>query len=432
MLLKLHKFKDFKYIDGGVCAAKGFLANGIHCGIARKALTSSEENNQKANAVSDTKKKNDLALIYSKEYCNTVAVYTTNKVKGAPILVTKENIKDGLAKAVIVNSVNANTCNADGVEKAKKMCELTANQLKISADDVIVASTGVIGQVLPIEPIEKGMEELVKGLSDKGNKSALEAIMTTDTMEKEIAVEFQLGGKKCTMGGMLKGSGMIHPNMATTLTFITTDVKIKTEFLQMALDDVVKTTLNRVSVDGDTSTNDMVSVMASGLAGNDEICGENDDYLQFKNALYIVLMNLGKMMARDGEGATKLIECICTGANCEKTAEIVAKSVITSSLFKAAMFGEDANWGRILCAIGYADAEFDIDEVDVSISSDAGKIDVCKDGAGLDFSEDEAKKILMEEEIKIIISIGDGESKAIAWGCDLTYDYVRINGDYRS
>ena len=432
MLLKLHKFKDFKYIDGGVCAAKGFLANGIHCGIARKALISSEDNNQKANAVSETKKKNDLAVIYSKEYCNTVAVYTTNKVKGAPILVTKENIKDGLAKAVIVNSVNANTCNADGVEKAKKMCEITANQLKISADDVIVASTGVIGQVLPIEPIEKGMEELVKGLSDKGNKSALEAIMTTDTMEKEIAVEFQLGGKKCTMGGMLKGSGMIHPNMATTLTFITTDVKIKTEFLQMALDDVVKTTLNRVSVDGDTSTNDMVSVMASGLAGNDEICGENDDYLQFKNALYIVLMNLGKMMARDGEGATKLIECICTGADCEKTAEVVAKSVITSSLFKAAMFGEDANWGRILCAIGYADAEFDIDEVDVSISSDAGKIDVCKDGAGLDFSEDEAKKILMEEEIKIIISIGDGESKAIAWGCDLTYDYVRINGDYRS
>ncbi|HHX57862.1 MAG TPA: bifunctional glutamate N-acetyltransferase/amino-acid acetyltransferase ArgJ [Clostridiales bacterium] len=430
--MKLHKFKDFKYIDGGVCAAKGFLANGIHCGIARKALTSSEENNQKANAVSETKKKNDLAVIYSKEYCNTVAVYTTNKVKGAPILVTKENIRDGLAKAVIVNSVNANTCNADGIEKAKKMCEITANQLKISADDVIVASTGVIGQVLPIEPIEKGMEELVNGLSDKGNKSALEAIMTTDTMEKEIAVEFQLGGKKCTMGGMLKGSGMIHPNMATTLTFITTDVKIKTEFLQMALDDVVKTTLNRVSVDGDTSTNDMVSVMASGLAGNDEIRGENDDYLQFKNALYIVLMNLGKMMARDGEGATKLIECICTGANCEKTAEVVAKSVITSSLFKAAMFGEDANWGRILCAIGYADAEFDIDEVDVSISSDAGKIDVCKDGAGLDFSEDEAKKILMEEEIKIIISIGDGESKAIAWGCDLTYDYVRINGDYRS
>ena len=430
--MKLHKFKGYKYIDGGVCAAKGFLANGIHCGISRKQLSSSVEDNQETNVVGDGKKKKDLALIYSKEYCNAAAVYTTNKVKGAPIFVTKEHLKDGLAKAVIVNSVNANTCNADGIEKARKMCELVAKQLNINAEDVIVASTGVIGQILPIEPIENGMEELVKGLSDKGNKSALEAIMTTDTREKEIAVEFELGGKKCTMGGMLKGSGMIHPNMATTLTFITTDVKIKTEYLQRALSDVVKVTLNRVSVDGDTSTNDMVSIMASGLAGNDEICGENEDYLHFKNALYVVLMNLGRMMARDGEGATKLIECICTGADSEKTAEIVAKSVITSNLFKSAMFGEDANWGRILCAIGYANAEFDINKVDVSISSDAGKIDVCKDGAGLDFSEDEAKKILIEEEIKIIISIGDGQCKAIAWGCDLTYDYVRINGDYRS
>ena len=432
MLLKFLKFKGFNYIDGGICAAKGFLANGIHCGIARKALSLVGENSQQSDSTDETPKKKDLALIYSKENCNTAAVYTTNKVKGAPIFVTKEHIKDGMARAVIVNSVNANTCNADGIDKAQKMCELTAKHLNINVDDVIVASTGVIGQVLPIEPIEKGMEELVKGLSDKGNKAAIEAIMTTDTMEKEIAVEFQLGDKKCVIGGMLKGSGMIHPNMATTLTFITTDVKIKTEYLQMALDDVIKATLNRVSVDGDTSTNDMVSVMASGLAGNDEIRGEDESFLQFKNALYIVLMNLGKMMARDGEGATKLIECICTGANSEKTAEIVAKSVITSSLFKAAMFGEDANWGRILCAIGYADAEFDINEVDVSISSDAGKIDVCKDGAGLDFSEDEAKKILMEEEIRIIISIGNGEDEAIAWGCDLTYDYVRINGDYRS
>ncbi len=417
--MELKKFENIKFVDGGVCAAKGFRANGIQCGLAHAGAHV-------------TKKKNDLALIVADKECTAAAVYTTNKVKGAPILVTKEHIKDGKARAVIVNSVNANTCNADGVEKANKMCQLTAAELGIDENDVIVASTGVIGQVLPIEPIANGMKELAEGLAYDGNPRAVEAIMTTDTMPKEVAVQFELGGVTCTMGGMLKGSGMIHPNMATTLTFITTDADISAELLQRALSDVVKLTLNRVSVDGDTSTNDMVCVLAAGTAGNKPVNKENEDFEIFENALYALMMNLARMMARDGEGATKLIECAVTGAETEKIAETVAKSVITSSLFKAAMFGEDANWGRILCAVGYADAEFDINKVDVQIGSEKGLIDVCKNGAGVEFSEEKAKEILQEEVINIIISIGNGGGKAVAWGCDLTYDYVKINGDYRS
>ena len=417
--MKLQEFNNIKFVDGGVCAAKGFRANGIQCGLAHAGAHV-------------TKKKNDLALIVADKECTAAAVYTTNKVKGAPILVTKEHIKDGKARAVIVNSVNANTCNADGVEKAEKMCVLAAAELGIDEKDVIVASTGVIGQGLPIEPIANGMKALAEGLSYDGNDRAVEAIMTTDTMPKEVAVQFEMGGKVCTMGGMLKGSGMIHPNMATTLTFITTDADISAELLQRALSDVVKVTLNRASVDGDTSTNDMVCVLASGTAENAPVNKENADFDIFENALYAVMMNLARMMARDGEGATKLIECAVSGADTEKTAEIVAKSVITSSLFKAAMFGEDANWGRILCAVGYADAEFEIDRVDVKIASEKGMIEVCKNGAGVDFSEEKAKEILGEEVIQIIISIGDGSGKAVAWGCDLTYDYVKINGDYRS
>lgn len=417
--MKLQEVKNIKFVDGGVCAAKGFKANGIQCGLAHAGAHI-------------TKKKNDLALIVSDKECTAAAVYTTNKVKGAPILVTKDHIKDGTAKAVIVNSVNANTCNADGVEKAEKMCQLAAKELGIDETDVIVASTGVIGQILPIEPIAKGMKSLVKGLTYDGNPRAVEAIMTTDTMPKEVAVQFELGGKTCTMGGMLKGSGMIHPNMATTLTFITTDADISAELLQRALSDVVKITLNRASVDGDTSTNDMVCVLASGTAENIPVTKENEDFEAFENALYAIMMNLARMMARDGEGATKLIECVVSGAETEKIAETVAKSVITSSLFKAAMFGEDANWGRILCAVGYADADFDIEKVDVQIGSEKGVIDVCKNGAGVEFSEKKAKTILGEEVINIIISIGDGGGKAVAWGCDLTYDYVKINGDYRS
>lgn len=417
--MELKKIGDVNFIDGGVCAAKGFKANGIQCGLAHAGA-------------SVTQKKNDLALIVADKECTAAAVYTTNKVKGAPILVTKKHLENGIAKAVIVNSVNANTCNPDGVEKANKMCELAANQLGISADDVIVASTGVIGQVLPIEPIANGMQELADGLSYDGNKRALEAIMTTDTQPKEIALEFTVGGKVCTIGGMLKGSGMIHPNMATTLTFITTDTDISAELLQRALSDVVKVTLNRASVDGDTSTNDMVCIMASGTAGNKPITHEDEDFEAFENALYNIMMNLARMMAKDGEGATKLIECAVSGAETEKIAETVAKSVITSSLFKAAMFGEDANWGRILCAVGYADADFDINKVDVKIASKNGCIHVCENGAGVEFSEDTAKKILSEDEIQIIISLGDGAGSAVAWGCDLTYDYVKINGDYRS
>lgn len=417
--MELKKVEGIKFIDGGVCAAKGFKANGIQCGLAHAGA-------------SVTRKKNDIALILADNMCAAAAVYTTNKVKGAPIQVTKEHLQNGKAKAVIVNSVNANTCNSDGVAKAEKMCSLVAEELGIDENDVIVASTGVIGQVLPIEPIEKGMKSLCEGLTYDGNSRAVEAIMTTDTMPKEVAVEFEIDGKICTMGGMLKGSGMIHPNMATTLTFITSDVNISSELLQRALSDVVKITLNRVSVDGDTSTNDMVCVMASGTCGNKIIDCEDDDFEKFRNALYAVMMNLARMMARDGEGATKLIECACVGASSEKTAETVAKSVITSSLFKAAMFGEDANWGRILCAVGYADANFDISKVDVNIGSDKGIIAVCRDGAGVEFSEEKAKEILKEEEIQIYISLNEGDCSAVAWGCDLTYDYVKINGDYRS
>ncbi len=417
--MKLQKVDNIEFTEGGVCAAAGFRANGVQCGLAHAGA-------------SVTKKKNDLAMIVSDAECAAAAVYTTNKVKGAPILVTQQHLKNGRAKAVIVNSVNANTCNADGVEKAEKMCELAAEALGISADDVIVASTGVIGQVLPIEPIANGVKPLAEGLSYDGNSRAVEAIMTTDTMPKEAAVKFELGGRTCTMGGMLKGSGMIHPNMATTLTFITTDADISPELLQRALSDVVKITLNRVSVDGDTSTNDMVCVMASGAAGNTPVNKENADFERFETALYAVMMNLARMMARDGEGATKLIECVCTGAETDKIAETVAKSVITSSLFKAAMFGEDANWGRILCAVGYADADFDINSVDVKISSEAGTVEVCRNGAGIEFSEEKAKEILQQEVVDIIISIGSGSGKAVCWGCDLTYDYVKINGDYRS
>lgn len=417
--MNLKKFENIEFVDGGVCAAKGFRANGIQCGLAHAGA-------------SVTKKKNDLAMIVADKECTAAAVYTTNKVKGAPILVTKEHIADGKARAVIVNSVNANTCNPDGYEKASKMCELTAEALGIKAEDVIVASTGVIGQILPIEPIANGMKELAEGLTYDGNPRAVEAIMTTDTMKKEIAVQFELGGKTVTLGGMLKGSGMIHPNMATTLTFLTTDADISAELLQRALSDVVKITLNRASVDGDTSTNDMVCVLASGTAENTPVTAENGEFDKFENALYCIMMNLARMMARDGEGATKLIECSVSGADSDKTAEIVAKSVICSSLFKAAMFGEDANWGRILCAIGYADAEFDINKVAVKIGSEKGVIDVCKNGAGVEFSEEKAKEILGEEVIEIIVSLGDGGGSAVAWGCDLTYDYVKINGDYRS
>lgn len=406
----------FKKIDGGVCAAKGFLANGLNCGL------------------NSNKDKNDLCLVFSEALCNAAAVYTQNKVKGAPITVTKKHLEKsgGKAQAVIANSKNANTCNADGVEKAERMCRLAASVLNIEPEKVIVASTGVIGKVLPIEPIENSIDSLAKGLSHTANEKAATAIMTTDTVKKEAAVQFEIDGVVCTLGGMAKGSGMIHPNMATTLNFITTDAAISSQLLQKALSDIVKVTYNCLSIDGDTSTNDMVSIMANGLAGNSEIVEENENYSIFKDALYEVLMTLTKMLAKDGEGATRMIECTCCGAPDLDTAIIVAKSVVRSPLLKCAIFGSDANWGRILCAIGYAEADFDITKVDVDMRSRKGTIAVCSNGSGVEFSEDEAKTILLEDEIYIDINLHSGNTQAKAWGCDLTYDYVKINGDYRS
>lgn len=408
---------DFKIIDGGVCAAKGFKASGVYCAIKENPT-----------------KKNDIALIVSDVMCNAAGVYTSNKVKGAPVVVTKKNLEKsgGKAKAVIVNSKNANTCNADGEEKAEKMCSLAADALGIKPEEVIVASTGVIGQVLPIEPIVKAVPQLVEKLSYTGNVEAATAIMTTDTVKKEYAVEFDIGGKVCHLGGMAKGSGMIHPNMATTLNFITTDCAVSAPMLQKALSEIVKITYNCLSVDGDQSTNDTCMLMSNGLAENAEIAAEGAEFDAFKAALYQVMANLTRMLAKDGEGATKLLTCICSSAPDLDTAIIVAKSVIRSPLFKCAMFGADANWGRVLCAIGYAEADFDINKVDVDLGSRAGRIAVCRNGAGVDFSEDEAKKILTEDEIEIYIELNAGNAKATAWGCDLTYDYVKINGDYRS
>ena len=401
-------------INGGVCAAQGFTANGIHCGI-RKNTT-----------------KADLALVYSEIPANAAAIYTTNLVKGAPLLVTKAHLANGKAQAVICNSGNANTCNADGIEIAEKMSQLTADQLGIAADNVVVASTGVIGQRLNVEPIAAGLSQLAEGLSAEGADAAAKAIMTTDTIDKQVAVEFELGGKVCRMGGMAKGSGMIHPNMATMLVFITTDAAISAEMIQKALRCDVQDTFNMTSVDGDTSTNDMVTLLANGLAGNEEITEEGEDFAAFMKALNTITMHLCRMIAGDGEGATRLIECKVTGADSMEVARTAAKSVICSSLVKAAMFGADANWGRILCAIGYSGAEVDVTRVDVAFRSQKGEIPVCKDGAGIDFSEELAKEILLEKEIEILVSLGDGDCAATAWGCDLTYDYVKINGDYRT
>lgn len=417
-----------KYIEGGICAANGFKASGTYCGIKKPA-----------NFDANIKHKNDICLFVSDKECDTAAVYTQNKVKGAPLIVTKANLEKsgGKSKAVIVNSKNANTCNADGVEKAEKMCELVAKELGIESEKVVVASTGVIGQVLPIEPIQEAVPVLVKGLDYSGNEEAATAIMTTDTVKKEYAVEFNIGSVLCKVGGMAKGSGMIHPNMATTLNFITTDCAISSELLQKALSEVVKVTYNCLSVDGDTSTNDMVVLMANSLACNKKIDDENDAddlaaYEKFKAALYEVMANLTRMLAKDGEGATKLLECICTGAKDKDDAITVAKSVVCSTLFKAAMFGEDANWGRVLCAIGYADAQFDINKVDIALKSEFGTVEVCKNGAGVDFSEDFAAEVLKSDEIQILVDLKSGEESATAWGCDLTYDYVKINGDYRT
>ncbi len=404
---------DISFIPGGVCAAQGFKANGIRCGIKASS------------------KKRDLALIVSEKRCAAAAVYTSNLVKSAPIKVTRDHLADGYAQAVICNSGNANTCNANGIEIAEGMSALVEQYTGIAKNDVIVGSTGVIGQQMTLTPMENGMDELVKGLGDHSDL-AENAIMTTDTVPKEVAVEFEASGVKCRLGGIAKGSGMIHPNMATMLVFVTSDCAITAKMLQRAVSEDVKTSFNMVSVDGDTSTNDTFAVMANGMAGNKPIDSEGEDFDAFCAALHAVTVRLCRMIAKDGEGATKLVTCLLTGAEDDDTAKTVAKSVICSSLTKAAMFGADANWGRVLCAIGYSGAKVDVERVDVSFRSKAGKVDVCKNGAGIPFSEEEAKKVLLEDEIDILVDLNSGHSSAEAWGCDLTYDYVKINGDYRT
>ncbi len=414
MTVERFDYKKMKFIKGGVCAPKGFLASGIHCGIRRN------------------KEKKDLSLIYSEKKAAAAAVYTQNLVKGAPILITQKNLVSPYASAIICNSGNANTCSANGNEIALSMCEITAEELGISPQDVIVASTGVIGQPLSIDPIKSGIMPLVTALSQKGGSSAAEGIMTTDTVKKEVAVSFMLDGKECIIGGIAKGSGMIHPNMATMLGFLTTDVAITPELLQKALSEDTNDTFNMISIDGDTSTNDMVCILANGEAGNTLIDYEGTDYDNFKKALSAATTFLCKEIAKDGEGATKLIECEVVGADKNETAKIIAKGIICSSLVKTAIFGADANWGRILCAVGYSGASVNTGIIDISFVSSAGEIMVCKQGSGIAFSEKKAKEILIRDEIKILVNLNSGNQKAVAWGCDMTYEYVRINGEYRT
>lgn len=401
-----------KIIEGGVCAAKGFKAGALHCGI-RKSQT-----------------KKDLAMIRSDCLCNAAAVYTKNQVKAAPVLLTKEHLADGKAQAVIINSGNANACAPFGMEHARRQGMAAARALEVEEENVVVASTGIIGQTLPVEAIEAHAAEME--MKYDNSLAAAEAIMTTDTKIKTFAVEFEAGGTLCHMGGICKGSGMIHPNMGTMLCFITTDCAISANMMKKALLFYVDKTFNRVTVDGDTSTNDMCVVMANGMAGNKEITEENESYDAYCEALHSVMKDLARKIAGDGEGASRLITCTVTGAEDEAKAEILAKSIASSSLTKAAMFGSDANWGRVLCAMGYSGASFDTKAVQIEFASAEGCISVCENGQGLDFDEALAKKILNQDEVEILVSLKEGCGTATCWGCDLTYDYVRINGDYRS
>jgi len=403
-------------ISGGVTAALGFTAGGVHCGVKRGSSPS----------------KPDLALIYSECDCAAAAVYTTNRVKAAPIYMTMQNLENGRARAFVCNSGNANACAPEGMENAGRMCTAAAKALGCAPEEVVVASTGVIGQRLNIEAIEAGLPALAGSLSRDGSDLAARAIMTTDTVMKQAAVQCRIGGRTVTLGGIAKGSGMIHPNMGTMLAFLTTDCAITSEMLHEALTETVKKTFNRISVDGDTSTNDMAAILASGLAGNEQIEWKDTDYQVFSQALTAVCRTLARTMARDGEGASRLVTCIVKNARSEESAERLAKSVISSSLVKAAMFGADANWGRVLCAMGYAKAPFRPEYVDVAFSSAAGSVAVCRDGAGLNFDEELAKQILSQDEVVIQVDLKEGASSAECWGCDLTYDYVKINGDYRT
>lgn len=402
------------YIEKGVCAPEGFKAAGVHAGFKRNPS------------------KKDLALIFCETPCNTAAVYTQNKIKGAPIAVTKEHIKDGKAKAVIVNSGNANTCAPNGVQVAQSTCTILAEELKIQPEDIIICSTGVIGEELFMEPFQKGIPKLAKKLSDEGSHSAAKAIMTTDKVPKEVAISFLIDNKLCKIGAISKGSGMINPNMATMLAFITTDVNISPKMLSEALGEDVKDSFNQLTVDGDTSTNDTVAILASGNANNSIIDEKDQEYKDFRTALKVVTTYLCRAMAKDGEGAEKLLETVVSGAPDTDIARKVSKTITDSSLVKTAIFGEDANWGRVLCALGYTDSDFNVENIDITISSAAGSMDVCRGSMAYKFSEETAKKILSEDEIRLFVNLNQGNSEATAYGCDLTYNYVRINGRYRT
>ncbi len=406
--------QNYESVQGGICAAAGFKAAGVHCGIR------------------PNKTKKDLMMVLSDVNCSAAAVYTQNKVKGAPLTLTRKNIADGYARGILCNSGNANTCAPNGLELAQKCAQLAADATSLAPSDFVIASTGVIGQEIPIEPFEAGIPELVKNLSSQGSADAGMAIMTTDTRLKEFAVQFDIGSRKCHVGGVCKGSGMININMATTLIFVTTDVAITPEMLQKAIDRVVPLTLNQVCIDGDTSTNDMAVVLASGLANNAEITSEDAAYDVFCGALQDIMCKMSRSLAGDGEGATKLLDCTVSGATDDATARAIAKSVISSSLFKSAMFGADANWGRVLCAVGYTPGDFPVDNISLTLKSSAGSIKVCEASAHYAFSEDDAAHVLFQDEIEVLIDMGTGSGMGKAWGCDLTYDYVKINGDYRT
>lgn len=423
---------DFCFVEGGVTAPEGFTANGILCHIK------------------ESRKTNDTALVFSERPCTAAGVFTQNRVKAESVKLTKKNIAKGRMQAAVANSGNANACTGkQGAENAYRMAKSAADALGISPDDVIVCSTGVIGQQLPVEKIEKNMAALRAGLSKKGHEEARVAIMTTDTHYKECAAQFTVGGKKVTIGTMCKGSGMIHINMGTMLGFITTDCAISAEMLDKALRESILGTYNCVSVDGDTSTNDTLTVMANGMAGNREITAEGEDYDTFLDALDKVNTVMAKKIAADGEGASRLVECTVQGAKDVKTARALAKEVISSNLVKAAMFGRDANWGRILCALGYSGQFFTPEKTCVYFESlphaeryftpgkndeigGARKVMVFDHGVPLDFDENLAKEILSEEAVRILVTMEDGTAEGRAWGCDLTYDYVKINGDYRT
>ena len=419
-----------KQISGGVAAPKGFTASGVHCGVKKGKGDGNQPPMSKMPEVLEGKK--DLALIVSEQPCTAAAVYTMNRVKAAPLYVTMDHLENGEAQAIVANSGNANACAPNSHEHAEKMCELAAQATGLKASDFVVASTGVIGQELNIAAIRAGLPACAAALSKDGSDAAANAIMTTDTVKKELAVTCSIGGKTVTIGAIAKGSGMIHPNMGTMLCFVTTDCAITHEMLSDALHEIIPRTFNRVTVDGDTSTNDMCVVLANGMAENPLIEWKDDGYTVFYKTLYSVFEQMARSIAADGEGASKLITCTVRKARSEEAAERLAKAVVGSSLVKAAMFGADANWGRVLCAMGYSKAPFRPEYVDIKFTSLAGEVPVCEKGTGLAFDEELAKKVLSQNEVVIDVCLHEGEHEATCWGCDLTYDYVKINGDYRS